>query len=311
LDSTQLNRRESDRRHQVRNYLFFAILTLLSVAALSLLFGRRAASEPLGADGCRVNGAAVALPDIPETSGVAFSLRTPGLLWTHKDQGSSVLYAVDERGTVKGRVRVSGVTMLDWEDLAAAPCGKESCLYLADIGDNGARRREISLYRVREPAPGDSATERAEAFHATYPDGPRDAEALIVTRDGQLLIVTKGNDAPVAVYRFPQPLRAAATVTLEKLGTLAGDKPAKGLRVTGGSASPDGARFALRTHDAVLFYDAREFLRGRFEPTRFDVTPLAEPQGEGVALGPNGALALTSEGGRKGRPGSLARAVCS
>jgi hypothetical protein len=320
-EPTQPERRARDR-HPIRNYLFFAILAIAAIVFLGLKIesasgGPRAAT--LGEDSapasCRQQGGLVLLPDVSEASGVAVSRRTPGLLWTHKDQGTPVLFALDESGAVKGRVTVAGPTLQDWEDLAAGPCGGgagESCLYLADIGDNDARRKNITVYRVREPAPGDQATQRADAFTATYPDGPQDAEALLVSKEGHILIVTKGESGPVAVYRFPEPLHPGVSVQLEKIGTLAGGKLSKGERVTGGSVSLDGTRVALRTHGSVLFYDARQFARGHFErPLRFDLSSLGEAQGEGVALGQDGHVFLTGEGGKKKEPGSLARAVCA
>jgi hypothetical protein len=316
-ESTEEERRVR-RRHPIRNYLLFATLAIAGIVALSLKIepAAGARSEGFASDSvsvaCEARGASVALPEIPEASGVALSRRTPGLLWTHTDQGAPTLYAIDASGVIKGRVKVTGPASLeDWEDIAAGPCGSESCLYLGDIGDNNARRKHISVYRVREPTPGDAATQRADVFQASYPDGPQDAEALVVSKEGRILVVTKGVGKPITVYRFPEPLHVGVSVQLEKVGTLAPGKTPKDERVTGASVSPDGARIALRTHDAVLLYDAREFLRGQLDkPQRFDVSSLQEPQGEGVALGTGGDVFLVSEGGGKQRPGSLAHAVC-
>lgn len=82
---------------------------------------------------------------------------------------------------------------------------------VADIGDNDATRSHVTIYRVPEPSPRDAETAVSEAFHATYPDGPHDAEAFFVT-DAGLFIVTKGDRGPVALYRFPTELRSGATV---------------------------------------------------------------------------------------------------
>jgi hypothetical protein len=308
--------RRTRSRHPVRNYLLFAILTLAVIAFLGLrtehVSGAR--SEVLGGAptaSCRLKGRPIALPDVPEASGVAVSRRTAGLLWTVADHGKPVLYAVHASGELAGRVAVTGARVEDWEDLAAGPCGDASCLYIGDIGDNAARRKSISVYRVREPAPGDAATQRAEAFRASYPDGPQDAETLLVTQDGRLLVVTKGDNGPVTLYRFPEPLHEGVTVRLEKLATLVPGSAARDERVTGGSVSADGSRVALRTHASVLVYDAHGFARGQLaRPLRFDVAPLGEPQGEGVAFDANGDLVLASEGAGKGQPGSLARAGC-
>ena len=60
------------------------------------------------------------LPGVPETSGLAVSRRTPGLLWTHNDSGNeAVLFAIDASGTDRGRVRLP-IRTRDWEDVSAA-----------------------------------------------------------------------------------------------------------------------------------------------------------------------------------------------
>jgi len=164
---------------------------------------------------------------------------------------------------------------------------------------------------VPEPLPTDAATAPAEAFHATYPDGPQDAEALFVSRQGGVYIVTKGNTGPIALYRFPEPLRSGASVVLERVATLLPAEAVRGDRVTGAATSPDGHWVALRTHDAVLFYEARSLLKGSpSRPLRYDVSALQESQAEGVALGDEGALFLVGEGGAPDLPGTLAHGVC-
>ncbi len=261
---------------------------------------------------CRVEGASVKLPErLSEASGIAAGLRTPGVLWSHNDSGEPVLYAFGNDGGLLGEVRVAGATLKDWEDVAAAPCAGGSCLYLADIGDNRASRANVTVYRLPEPAPTDRESRPAEAFHATYPDGPQDAEAFFVLPDGAIYIVTKGETGPIALYRFPQPLRAGASVTLERVVELAGAERRRD-RITGAAASPDGRWVALRTLHAVDLYRAAELLRGApGTPIRVDLRALGEAQGEGVGWGPAGTLYLSSESGKKKTPGTLARLSCT
>jgi hypothetical protein len=69
---------------------------------------------------------------------------------------------------------------------------------------------------------------------------------------------------------------------------------------------------ALRTHEAITFYAAEEFVAGKIrEVFQYDVTPLGEPQGEGVAFSAGGEIWLTGEGGGNSRPGTLARLDCT
>lgn len=318
--------------------LVLAALGVVSLAAWALTSrqsGRRhggdgrdavgvvaAAAEPGDRDGgaaapgdstCRVEGASVALPRrLSEASGIAAGRRSPDVLWSHNDSGEPLLYAFSADGRALGVVRVTGADMENWEDVAAGPCASGSCLYVADIGDNAASRPSTTVYRVPEPAPTDAQTGPAEAFHATYPDGPQDAEALFVLPDGGVYIVTKGETGPIAVYRFPQPLRAGTQVRLERVAELAGAVTRRRDRITGASASPDGRWVALRTLGELALYRTADLLRGDAgAPIRVDLGSLNEPQGEGVGWGPGGTVYLSSESGKKSHPGSLARLSCT
>jgi hypothetical protein len=276
--------------------------------------GGAAAVAPAPGDStCRVQEGAVALTrSLSEASGIAPGRRDPGVLWTHNDSGEPVLYAFAPDGRPLGQVRVTGARVQDWEDVAAGPCAGGNCLYVADIGDNKASRASATVYRVPEPAPADGQTRPAEAFHATYPDGPHDAEALFVLPDGGIYIVTKGETGPITIYHFPQPLRAGATVRLERVVEIRAGEVKRRERITGASASPDGRWVALRTLDSVDLYRAADLLRGTVgTPVRVDLRSLAEAQGEGVGWGPSGTVYLSSEGGKKNTPGTLARLSCT
>ena len=267
---------------------------------------------------CRLVDGVASLPELPEASGLAAGRRTQGVLWSHNDSGEPIVFALTATGAVSGRVRIPGARVEDWEAIAVGPCPQGTCLYIGDIGDNEAKRRSITIYRTPEPAPGATRTDNAEAMYATYPDGPQDAEGLIVV-GSDLFIVTKGETGPVALYRFGSPFRSGATVTLERIAELVPAKGkgrkrsvAKDSRITDASASVDGRWVVLRTPNAVAFHDAREFTTGRIrEVSRHDVSGARERQGEGVALSADGDAWIAGEGGGKARPGTLARLDCT
>jgi hypothetical protein len=263
---------------------------------------------------CRVDVSSVALPDVPEASGLAASRRTPGILWSHSDSGAApVLVALDGHGKLKGKVRVSGAALADWEEVAVGSCGNSSCVYLADIGDNRGTRKGISIYRVPEPLPTDPATGSPEAFHGVFPDGPQDAEAFFVEGNGDMFIVTKGDTGPVALYRFPSPPNAGPKAsTLQKVGVLQGGRVDKTQWITGASTSLDGHWVVLRTHGSVAFYESSRILKGEFgSPLSFGLAGLKELQGEGVAFGAKGSVFLVGEGGGKGAAGTFGSLSCN
>jgi len=252
------------------------------------------------------------IPDLPEGSGVAVSRRSPERLWAHNDSGEAVLLALDTRGKVTGRVRLSGVKVEDWEAVAVGPCPAGSCIYIGDIGDNEGGRRRITIHRVSEPSTEDSVPVQ-DTFHATYPDGPHDAETLLVAPDGRIFIVTKGETNAVGLYRFPRDLRPGGSHQLERVGELrASGKVPESERITDGSVSPDGTWVVLRTRHGFAFHRATELFAGHWAAAgRVDLRALGEPQGEGVAIASDGTVYLTGEGGGKSQPGTLARFACS
>jgi hypothetical protein len=283
-----------------------AVALLAALAAFSMAGG--ASSPP----GCRADGPLVRLAELPEASGVAASRTVAGRLWAHNDSGA-VLFALDTRGAVIDRVPLTGIRVRDWEALAAARCGAASCLYLGDIGDNGAVRADIAVYRVPEPGPNAArAPEAPRVLRGRYPDGPQDAETLLVTGDGGLFVVTKGSTGPIALYRFPRQPGREDVVTLERVGQpRTPGKVARDERITDGSVSPDGTWVVLRTHRTLLVHPAARLLAGDWGGEQaVDVTALGEPQGEGVTVDADGSLYLVGEGGGKARPGTFAHVTC-
>jgi hypothetical protein len=259
---------------------------------------------------CTPSGQLVQLPGLSEASGLAASRSVPGRLWSHNDSGQPILFALDNRGGVSGQIRITGATVEDWEGLAVGPCGNRSCLYIGDIGDNNAKRKSITIYRLPEPEQANGTAAVSEVFHASYPDGAHDAEALIAA-NGKLYIVTKGETGPVAIYGFPAKLEAGSTMKLERVAEISPKADAQS-RITDASASPDGRWVVLRSKSALSFYRAAELFAGKARAAAtVDVRPLQEAQGEGVAYSGDGIVFLASEGGGKGLPGTFARFSCA
>ena len=302
-------RREHRSLRACRCTLMVAGLALLALAAAPPAPARAAREAPR----CEPAGPLVALPELNEASGLAVSRSVPGRLWTHNDSGQPIVFALDTQGKVTARVRLTGAVVEDWEAIAVGPCPAGSCLYIADIGDNQAARKRITIYRTPEPAGAGSSAPAAEALHATYPDGAHDAETLLVTPDGELFIVTKGDPGSGTLYKFPRELKPGTMHQLERVGDpRPAGKRGRSENITDGAVSANGTWVALRTGQRVTFYRSADLLKGNWrEAGVVDLQPLREAQGEAIAFGPDESLYLAGEGGGKARPGSFARLTCA
>lgn len=241
---------------------------------------------------------------LDEISGLVASRVHEDVLWANEDSGSDAeLVAMGPAGTDLGRHRVVGADATDWEDIAVGPGPNpdRSYLYIGDIGDNGATRSTVTVYRVPEPeaapdASGDALT-GAVALRLTYPGGPQDAEALLVDpRSGDLIIVTKQISGRSTVLTVgagdlvpgeATPMTRVGEIEIEEPSiTIENATALPGTLATGADVSPDGGTVLLRTYRAVLAYHRNdgtslgEALLG--EPCFARQTE--EPQGEAVAF---------------------------
>lgn len=234
------------------------------------------------------------LPDlrIDESSGLAHSRAHPGVFWIHNDSGDSArFFAVDDLGHTLAAYHLDGVDPVDWEDMALGPGPDDGpWIYLGDIGDNLEDRKQIAVHRLPEPDPrasggGDLVLAGAEVIRFSYPDGPHDAETLLVDpQSGDLAIVTKGDKT--RIYRAAAPLTPAGLHVLEEVQPVV----APLIFASGGDVSPAGDFVAIRSHDQALLWlrPAGGELGDAFAAAPC-VLPLAvEVQGEALAIARDG-----------------------
>ena len=292
------------------------------LAALVLPAGCRRGGDAGGGDGadtartadaaptCRIGTPVSLPPELSESSGAALDPRDPTIIWSHGDSGAEpVLYAVAADGRMLGEVTLTGAVNRDWEDLAIGPCPGGDCVYVGDIGDNTGRRNQPVLYRVPVPRPTDAATRPAEVFRARFPGGGRDTEAMFVAADGGIYLINKGQRDDIELWRWPTPLQPGP-VDLVRVRVLAAEPEQPGDAVTGAGASRDGRWVAVRTYGRLALYRTADLLAGGGPAFSMDLAPLGEPQGEGVAMGTDGTVLLTSESGGKAIPGRAAWLQC-
>ncbi len=198
----------------VRSLSVFALLKTTPKSAFAALLGLLLAlpgwAEAAPVYAGPVEAAQLAEPQNQETSGIAVSHRTPGLIWTHNDSGGEpVLFALNADGSLRGKVRVEGVTNYDWEEMTSFELDGKAWLLAADIGDNYAARKSCVLHLIAEPdaatlSPGQELLLRPEySINFIYEDGARDAESLTVdVKERMVYVLSKREDTP-RLYRLP------------------------------------------------------------------------------------------------------------
>jgi len=249
-------------RRQFRTMPFLAALALLGAVAPLL------AAEPVE-DAFTLTGT-LENPEIDEASGLQAGAN--GVFYTHND-GKRDVFVIDATGRDLGAFKLDGAKNRDWEDMTRVPHGDGHLLVIADSGDNEARYNKIRLYFFPEPAAGDYQRDH-ETLHrtkVTYPDGPRDVEAVAWdAQGGQILLLSK-RDQPPRLYGVPLD-RALAEDELEAefLGELAGLRPPtrvdllmskRGRWVSQPTAldiSPDGRTAAVLTYRSLYLYTRRD-----------------------------------------------------
>jgi len=245
--------------------------------------------------------------EVSETSGLFVS--KDNLLFVHNDSGdTSRFFAIDAKGNLlstlyfKGdpSTKHSGVT--DCEDMAGGPgpVKDKSYVYLGDIGDNGANRPYVTVYRFLAPDKFSTRMQiKSEAVHLKYPNGAQDAETLMIDPiSKELIIITKRQDT-VGIYSAALLFKNGDTVTMKKQGGLF--LPGKGLfkYVVSGDISRDGRQVIVKTYTSVYYWlrKGKEPIAQTLKRTPTKLPYTMEPQGEAVGFTPDGkAYYCISEG---------------
>ncbi|MEM6641617.1 MAG: hypothetical protein AAF616_01445 [Bacteroidota bacterium] len=234
-----------------------------------------------------------------EISGIAPSIRYPGYFWAVNDSGNgAVLYLFSlEDASLKSLFILKGISNIDWEDLAILKKdGNIGTLYIADFGDNQAKRKLCTIYKMDEPElAGTSSkiqkiTVTPEQITYRYENGPRDAESLAIDPlSGLLYILTKREEH---IYMFPLDPRFDSTQVIEAIGTLPLNN------VVAADFSLDGMKLMVKTYTDIYLFERKsqstsvcEMLSG--VPKK--IPYLVEPQGESVCFVEGGFITVSEE----------------
>jgi hypothetical protein len=214
-------------------------------------------------------------PAVVESSGLVVR---DGLFVTVNDSGDSGrIFTADASGTTVGVTSWPG-DPVDDESLAPAGDGE---VWVGDTGDNTRSRSTIVVRRV--PFGRGDRTVNPPAYSLVYPDGPHDAETLLARpRTGRLYVVSKDIFGGT-MYAAPAHLVAGRPNRLRAV--------ADGLGyATDGAFFPDGRSLVLRDYTGATVWSWPGLRRiGSW------VLP-GQRQGEGIAVGEDGSVHLSSEG---------------
>jgi hypothetical protein len=245
----------------------------------------------------------VKVKQLDEISGIAASRQNPFVFWLHNDGDDGRLFAVRANGKSAGSIELPA-KVVDVEDIAIGPGPTDGIdyIYLGDIGDNNASRREIKVLRFAEPklsGKREISIDQMAKIRLVYPATPQDAEALLVdplTRE--LYVITKERTRARFYRASADELQDGAVIVLKLAGTLpVGD-------VSSAAISPDGRRIIVRQENAGWLWgrDPNESLTAAFSTDRMSIPVLGAgqgPNGEAVTFSPDGSRYFTISEGKK------------
>lgn len=143
-----------------------------------------------------------------EISGIVPSVQNKGMFWVHNDSGDKPqLFLVNTALEVQFTILFSDeIKHIDWEDITLSSKDEKTMITIADIGDNRAVRKNVTLYQFEEPKiqtdKESIRIDQVEVMHINYAEGPRDAEALAFDPIGQKFVIFSKRDEQIKVYLF-------------------------------------------------------------------------------------------------------------
>ena len=196
---------------------------------------------------------------IDEASGLANSFSMDGFLWTLQDSGRpNSLYLISKDGKSIREFNIPGSSNHDWEDLASGPGPIDGVkyLYIGEIGNNNPPMTSTNIiYRVPEVSAINESFSQSglEKITFSYPDGPRDAESLMLDPLTKDIFVISKESSETGIYRLPYPQSTSEIITAEKVGTI----PSVSI-ATSGDISIDGKEILIRTYINVFYWKRKD-----------------------------------------------------
>tara|TARA_R110002051_G_scaffold141279_3_gene214287 strand:+ start:179 stop:1027 length:849 start_codon:yes stop_codon:yes gene_type:complete len=237
---------------------------------------------------------------IKENSGMVYYENEKA--WFIEDHGNDdVIYQVQFNGDLLKELRVKNAKNEDWEDLTQ---DKEGNIYIADIGNNNNKRKDLRIYKIPNPEIETGDKIDAEVIHFSYPEQKKfppkksdliyDAEAIFY-RDNSLYIITKNRSEPFSgkalIYKIPAK---KGKYTAKLIGEFTPCQTTGICQITSADISPDGKKIVLLGYGFLWIFTNftdDDFTKGNLETIDLGATT----QIESVCFKDNNTLLISDE----------------
>lgn len=246
---------------------------------------------------------------LTENSGIEVISRD-STIWVVNDSGNKDhIYQVGFDGKIRRDINIKHAKNIDWEELTK---DNDNNLYIGDFGNNKNKRKDLTIYKIKNPETVKGKETDAEKITFNYPEQkdfpPKkkhkyyDAEAFFYL-DGYFYLFTKNHTKPFDGISFLYKIPAKkGHHKAERIGeyNLCADKD--NCKFTAAAISPDKKTVALLGHNRVWLFSGSENENFFNAPIKETIELQHSSQKEGLCFLGNDTLLISDEGkGSSGR----------
>lgn len=223
-----------------------------------------------------------------ESSGLA-GVSNKNTYWTHNDSGgANELYEFNSKGELISTLVIPNSQNKDWEDLTQS---QDGTLYIGDIGNNGNKRQDLTIYQYH---PDSSRTKQITFRYAdqqAFPPVPDqrnfDCEAFFYFNKELYLFSKNRSETNKHVKLYKIPAVAGDFLAVPQDSIVIPEQ------VTSADVSPDGKTFALLTYGKIFLFSISNGQVNFSQPKA--CIPFAKKQTEAIIFLNNTDMLVTNE----------------
>jgi hypothetical protein len=242
--------------------------------------------------------------EINESSALVKSQQWDDVYWTLNDSGGKnrifpvsrdgIMYRAQWYEEDQGGVYIGDAVNIDWESMTT---DNEGNLYIGACGNNSSVRRDLCIYKLKDPHPLATGTTRylqkinfyypeQETYPAAVDDSNYDCEAIFWA-EGRLFLLTKHrSDTNTCLYTLN-----SMHSERENPATLLSTFDIKGA-VTDAECNEDGSKLAVLTYSGVWIFEGEV---GYWFEGSIKWLPIKAKQCEAICWDDEETLMITNE----------------